>query len=127
MHDVYREAAFEDVCRILDYCHRHTIHNGGLFEVYSTPGTDIHMIIVNSCPEDGPLDQFRPLGAFYLNYLKPGSVSIENEDPAHDGMPSTRRHVAAIKQVIDLLLAEARPGVHIRFNDLPAVRSVAGG
>ncbi|MFQ5483359.1 MAG: hypothetical protein ACE5ER_11460 [Nitrospinaceae bacterium] len=100
MHTLYKNVEFEDARRILDYCHRHNIHNGGLFEVYSTPGADLHMIIVNSSPEDGPWESFRPLGAFYLNYLHPGSISIENEDPGHDGMPSTRRHVAAIKQVI---------------------------
>ena len=64
MHTIYREVGFEDACRILDYCHRNTIQHGGLFEVYSTPGSDIHMVIVNSCAQDGPLDQFRPLGAF---------------------------------------------------------------
>lgn len=124
MHTLYKNVEFEDARRILDYCHRHNIHNGGLFEVYSTPGADLHMIIVNSSPEDGPWESFRPLGAFYLNYLHPGSISIENEDPGHDGMPSTRRHVAAIKQVIKILIREGRPGVHIRFNDLPAVKAV---
>lgn len=124
MHTPYREISWEDACRLLDYCHRNTIHNGGLFEVYTTPGTDIHMIIVNACPEDGPADRFRPLGAFYLNYLKPGCISLEHEDPTENRPPEARRHVAAIKQVIDLLLTEARPGVTIRFNDLPAVRAV---
>lgn len=125
MHDLYKNIPFEDACRILDYCRRNTIQSGGLFEVYSTPGQDIHMIIVNSSPEDGPMEMFRPLGAFYLNYLHAGSVTIENEDPNHDSMPSTKRHVAAIKQVIDILIEQGFPGTHIRFNDLPAVNDLS--
>ncbi len=122
MHSLYRDVTFEDAVRILDYCRRNTIQQGGLFEVYSTPGQDTHMVIVNSSPEEGSADLFRPLGAFYINYLHPGALTIENEDPEHDSMPSAKRHVAAIKQVIDILVAEARPGVVIGFNDLPAIR-----
>ena len=80
MHEVFREVSFEDAHRILNYCLHNSIQRGGLFEVYTTPGTDIHMVIVNSCSENEPLEQFRPLGAFYLNYLRPGTISIENED-----------------------------------------------
>ncbi|MBI4382664.1 MAG: hypothetical protein HY579_01355 [Nitrospinae bacterium] len=123
MHNLYKNIAPEDMRRILDYCHRNTIKNGGLFEVYSTPGEDVHMVIVSSCSEDEPLERFRPLGAFYCNYLHPGSVSIEDEDPYHDGTPSTRRHVEAVKQVVDLLIQHGYPGVKIRFNDLPALRA----
>ena len=121
MHTLYRDVSFEDAKRILDYCRDHTVQRGGLFEVYSTPGADTHMVIVNSSPESGPQDLFRPLGAFYINYLHTGSLTIENEDPEHDGMPSTKRHVAAIKQVLDILIKEAHPGVQISFNDLPAI------
>ncbi len=124
MHSLYREVPFEDAVRILDYCRRNGLKEGGIFEVYSTPGQDTHMVIVNSCPEEGPTDQFRPLGAFYINYLHPGSLTIEDEDPHHDGMPSTKRHVAAIRQVIDILIEEGRPGVKIRFNDLPAIKNL---
>ena len=125
MHEVVREVSYEDAHRILNYCLHNSIQQGGLFEVYSTPGTDIHMVIVNSCSEDEPLERFRPLGAFYLNYLRPGTISMEQEDPTHDGMPSTRRHVAAIRQVVDILVEKGFPGVTIRFNDLPAVRDVS--
>ncbi len=124
MHNLYRDVAFEDAVRILDYCRRNTLQRGGLFEVYSTPGQDTHMVIVNSCPEDGSSDLFRPLGAFYINYLHPGSLTIENEDPDHDGMPSAKRHVEAIRQVIDILVEQGRPGVEIRFNDLPALQGL---
>ncbi len=121
MHVVYREVSVQDAHRILDYCRRHTIKEGGLFEVYSTPGEDIHMIIVNSCPEDEPLEKFRPLGAFYLNYLNPGTISMEEDDPHFDGAHERKYHVAAIRQVIDLLFQYAYPGYKLSFNDLPAI------
>jgi hypothetical protein len=49
-------------------------------------------------------------------------ISIEEEDPHFDGVQSRKRHVTAIKQVIDILLKEGYPGTHIRFNELPALR-----
>ncbi len=121
MHNVYREVSVQDAQRILDYCRRHTIQEGGLFEVFSTPGQDIHMVIVNSCPEDEPMDRFRPLGAFYINFLKPGTLSIEEDDPHFDGAPARKYHVAAIRQVIDLLFQYAYPGYELSYNDLPAI------
>jgi hypothetical protein len=127
MHVVYREVSVQDAHRILDYCRRNTIKEGGLFEVYSTPGEDIHMVIVNSCPEDEPLEKFRPLGAFYLNYLNPGTISIEEDDPHFDGAPARKYHVAAIRQVIDLLFKFAHPGYKLSFNDLPAIPSSPEG
>lgn len=124
MHHLYREVDFKDAVRILDFCRRNNVGAGGLFEVYSTPGQDTHMVIVNSCGEGDPSARFRPLGAFYINYLHPGALSIENEDPTHDGMPETKRHVAAIKQVIDILVEQAGPNVEIRFNDLPQLGGI---
>ncbi|MEE9258718.1 MAG: hypothetical protein V3U37_04165 [Nitrospinaceae bacterium] len=122
MFTVYKTASDEDICRIIDYCRTHTIKNGGLFEVYPGPDGDMHMVIVNSCPEDGPVDTFRPLGAFYCNYTGPGVIALEEEDPHFDGAENRKRHVEAVKQVIDILLKEARPGTKIRFNDLPALK-----
>ncbi|GEM_PF-377756 len=121
MHVIYREVSIEDAYRILEYCRHHNVQNGGLFEVYSTPGQDIHMVIVNSCPEDGPLEKFRPLGSFSINYLAPGTLTLEEDDPHFDGADSRKYHVAAIKQMIDLLIKYARPGHTISFNDLPAI------
>jgi len=121
MHTVYKEVSVEDAQRMLDYCRRHSVKEGGMFEVFSTPGQDIHMVIVNSCSEDEPLEKFRPLGAFYLNYLKPGTISIEEDDPHFDGAPARKYHVAAIRQVIDLLWEYAYPGHTLSFNDLPAI------
>jgi hypothetical protein len=122
MHVIYKAVSFEDVQRILDYCRRHTVKQGGLFEVYPSPEGEMEMVVVNSCSEDSTENELRPLGAFYCNYSGPGVISIEEEDPYFDGMESNRRHVKAIKQVIDILLQEGYPGTQIRFNDLPALR-----
>ena len=122
MHAVYKAVPFEDAQRILEYCHHHTVNNGGLFEVYPGGG-DMQMVVVNSASEDEePLENFRPLGAFYLNYVGPGVISIEEEDPHFDGVESRKRHIAAIKQVIDILLKQGFPGTRIRFQDLPALK-----
>ena len=123
MHSVYRTAPLDDVFRIVDYCRNYTVKNGGLFEVYPDPGGNLFMIIVNSCSESDSMDRFRPLGAFYCNYVGPGVITIEEEDPNFDGAESHKRHVVAIKQVIDILLKEGFPGTKIGFNDLPALKS----
>jgi len=123
MHSVYRTASLEDVLRIVDYCGNHSVKNGGLFEVYPDPDENLFMIIVNSCSESDLKYQLRPLGAFYCNYAGPGVITIEEENPHFDGAESRKRHVAAIKQVIDILLKNGFPGTHIIFNDLPALKS----
>ena len=117
MHAVYKAVPYEDVMRILDYCREHTVQNGGLFEVYPGGG-DLTMVVVNSSPLDEQDADHRPLGAFYLNYVSPGVISIEEEDPHFDGTESRKRHVKAIKQVIDILLQRGYPGTRIRFNEL---------
>ena len=91
--------------------------NGGLFEPindYNWEETDIRIdndLIAEvfktfdqynfTVREDEPLEKFRPLGAFYCHYLGPGVISLEEEDPHHEGMPSAKLHIKAIKQVID--------------------------
>ncbi len=117
MHAVYKAVPYEDVMRILEYCSANTVRNGGLFEVYPGGG-DLSMVVVNSGSTDGPVQDDRPLGAFYLNYVAPGVISIEEEDPHFDGEESRKRHVKAIKQVIDILLQKGYPGTRIRFNEL---------
>ena len=108
MHTVYKALPKEDVDRIITYCKNHTIHKGGLFEVYPDPDSSKTMVVVNSRPEDEPLEKFRPLGAFYCHYLGPGIISLEEEDPHHEGMPSAKNHIKAIKQVIDTLTTTRR-------------------
>ncbi|KMP10277.1 hypothetical protein UR09_06775 [Candidatus Nitromaritima sp. SCGC AAA799-A02] len=117
----------EDVLRVVEYCRQHTVKNGGLFEVYPGPDGNLFMVIVNSCSESESIESFRPLGAFYCNYAAPGALSIEDEDPYFDGVESRKRHVKAIKQVIDILLKEGYPGTRIRFNDLPALKNTQTG
>jgi len=122
MHSVYHTAPLEDIIRIVDYCRNCSVKKGGLFEVYPDPRENLFMIIVNSCSESDPMDQLRPLGAFYCNYVGPGVITIEEEDPHFDGVESRKRHVVAIKQVIDILLREGFPGTQICFKDLPALK-----
>ncbi len=110
LHTVYKALPIEDVDRIIAYCRDHTIENGGLFEVYPGPDGSMKMVVVNSSPEDEPLDQFRPIGVFYCNYLGPGIISLDEEDPHHEGMPSAKHHIKAIKQVIDNLIQPATGG-----------------
>ena len=123
MHVVHCTAPLEDVLRIVEYCRNYNVKNGGLFEVYPDPGENLFMIIVNSCSEMDPDYELRPLGAFYCNYAGPGVITIENDDPHIDGAESRKRHVTAIKQVIDILLKEGFPETHISFNDLPALKT----
>ena len=124
MHSVYRATSLQDVTRIVDYCRGHNIKNGGLFEVYPDPQKNLFMIIVNSCSESDSKHQLRPLGAFYCNYAGPGLITIEEEDPYFDGAESRKRHVTAIKQVIDILLKKGFPGMQISFNDMLALKSL---
>ena len=102
MHTIYKALAPEDVERIIAYCKEHTVQNGGLFEVYPGPDSST-IVIVNSRPENEPLEKFCPLGTFYCNYLGPGIISLEEKDPHHDSMPSAQNHIKTIKQTIDAL------------------------
>ena len=124
MHSVYRVASLKEVTRIVTYCRNNTVKNGGLFEVYPDPEKNLFMIIVNSCSESDSKHQLRPLGAFYCNYAGPGLITIEEEDPYFDGSESRKRHVSAIKQVIDILFKSGFPGTHLSFNDMPALKSL---
>ena len=99
MHTVYKALAPEDVESIITYCQDHTIKNGGLFEVY--PDGLVTTIVVNSTDE--PMEQLHPLGAFYCNFLGPGIISLEEQNPNHASMSSVQNHTKAIKQTIDSL------------------------
>ena len=104
MHTVYKALSREEVDRIIAYCKERTIPKGGIFEVYPDPDGLKTMIVVNSRPEDEPLEKFRPIGAFYCNYLSLGIISLEEEEPHHDGMPSAQNHIQSIKKTIDTLI-----------------------
>ncbi len=122
MHAVYKAVPLEDIQRIIDYCRDHMKNNGGLFEVYPGPEGNMAMMIVNARSGEEPLRALRPVGSFYCNFIAPGVISIEEEDPHFDGVETRKRHVQAINQVIDLLLKEGYPGNQISFNDLPALK-----
>jgi len=120
MHAVYKAVSLEDVLRVIEICRGHTINNGGLFEVYPGPEKNMAMMIVNARSREKTVNPLRPLGAFYCNFVAPGVISIEEEDPQFDGDASRKQHVQAIKQMIDLLLEKGRPGSRISFDDFPA-------
>lgn len=112
MHTVYKALAPEDVELIIAYCQDHTIQNGGLFEVYPDPDRSVITVVVNSRQENEPLENFRPVGAFFCNYLGLGIISLEEEDPHYDGMASAKNHIKAIKQTIDTLISSTQRGAH---------------
>ena len=111
MHTVYKAVSPEDMNRILAYCQQHA-----LFEIY--PGEEglQKTVIVNSSQENEPLENFKPLGSFYCNYLGEGIISLDQEESGYDAMPSAQKHVVAIKQVIDILIKKAYPGVQLQFH-----------
>jgi hypothetical protein len=110
LHTVYKALTPEDVELIIAYCHDHTIQNGGLFEVYPDPDGSVTTVVVNSRRKNEPLERFRPVGAFFCNYLGPGVISLEDEDPHYDGMESGKNHIKAIKQTIDTITFTTQRG-----------------
>ena len=101
--------------RVLSYCKENTRKKGGPFEIYSG-GNDSHiMVIINSHHENEPLEKFKPLGSFYCNYMGEGIISLDEEESHYDAMPSAKKHIKAIKQVIDILIEQAYPGAQLKF------------
>jgi hypothetical protein len=96
--------------RILAFCKEHI-----LFEIYPGEEDSQKMVVMNSRQENEPLEKFKPLGAFYCNYLGEGIVSLDQEESDYDAMPSAQKHVEAIKQVIDILIEKAHPGAQLQF------------
>lgn len=122
MHAVYKAVPLEDVQRVIDYCRDNKKQGSDLFEVYPGPEKGMAMMIVNAISGEDSLGSLRPVGAFYCNFVGPGVISIEEEDPHFDGATSRKQHVQAIKQVIDILLKEGFPGNQISFNELTALK-----
>jgi hypothetical protein len=112
LHTLYKALAPGDVELIIAYCQYHSIQNGGLFEVYPDPDGSVTTVVVNSRQESEPLENFRLVGAFFCNYLGPGIISLEEEDPHYDGMASAKNHVKDIKQNIDILISNIRGHTH---------------
>ena len=115
MHTIYKAVSPDEMNRVLAYCKQHTLKNKGPFEVY--PGEEISqiMVIVNSRQENEPLENFKPLGAFYCNYLGEGIISLDQKETDYDAVPSTKKHEQLLKQVIDILIDKARPGLELHF------------
>ena len=101
--------------RILVYCKQHTLKNKGPFEIYSGAEDFQIMVIVNSGQDNEPLEKFKPIGAFYCNYMGEGVISLDDEEPDYDSMPSAKEQIKAIKQVIDILIEKAYPGAKLKF------------
>ncbi len=118
MHTIYKALPPEEIERIIGYCKDHTVQKGGLFEIYPGENESEKMVVVNSRPGSEPLEKFCPLGTFYCNYLGPGIISLEEDDPNHDSMPSAQLHIQAIKQTIDILIEKGYPGAKICFKNL---------
>lgn len=117
----YKKVSSDDIERITAYCRANSVQNGGPFEVYSDPESEgCVMVVVNSKSRGRAIAKICPVGSFYCNYLEPGIISVD-EDPRHDVTEDRKRHVAAIKRVIDILLRQARPGVQIEFDGLPGL------
>ena len=115
MHTIFKAVSPDEMNRILAYCKQHTLKNKGPFEVY--PGEEISqiMVIVNSRQENEPLEKFKPLGAFYCNYLGEGIISLDQKETGYDAMPCAAKHEQLLKKVIDILIEKARPGVQLQF------------
>ena len=96
--------------RILAYCKQHA-----LFEVYPSEEGLQKTVIVNSSQANEPLENFKPIGSFCCNYLGEGIISLDQEESSYDAMLSSQKYVAAIKQVIDILIKKAHPGVQLQF------------
>ena len=110
LHTIYKAISPEAMERILAYCKQHA-----LFEIYPGEEGSQKTVIINSRQESEPLENFKPLGAFYCNYPGEGIISLDQEESDYDAMPSAQKHVAAIKQVIDTLIEKAHPGAQLQF------------
>ena len=80
--------------RILVYCKQHTLKNKGPFEIYSGAQDLQIMVIVNSGQENEPLEKFKPIGAFYCNYMGEGIISLDQEEINYDAMPLSLIHIS---------------------------------
>lgn len=104
MHTVYKTLQEEDISKIINLCRRNSVKKGGVFEVYPGEKKETWTVIANSALHKDTNPALIPLGIFYINMAGEGILSIEDEDPKYDGMPSTGQHVKATKKIIDRLL-----------------------
>ena len=104
--------------RIVAFCKENTCKKGGTFEIYPDEINSQIMVIVNSSHEKESKEKLKPLGSFYCNYMGEGIISFDQPEADYDTTPSVKEHIKAIKQVIDILIEKAYPGVHLKFPSL---------
>lgn len=99
----------------MEYCRSHSREKADVFEVYRDPEVEGRTLVIVNSETTAEGGKLLPIGAFYCNYLGPGVISLDDENPQYDGMKSRKLHIAAVKRVVDLLLASARPGIRMDF------------
>ena len=104
--------------RVVTFCKENTCRRGGAFEIYPGESDSEKMVVINSHHENEPMEKFKPLGSFYCNYMGEGIISLDEKETDYDSMPSAKEHIKAIKQVIDILIEKAYPGVPLKFPSL---------
>ena len=104
--------------RVLSYCKENTHKKGGPFEIYPGEINSQIMVLVNSNHEKKSIEKLKPLGSFYCNYMGEGIISFDQAEADYDAIPSAKEHIKAIKQVIDILIEKAYPGVPLKFPSL---------
>ena len=116
MQVLYRKERFEDIERIIAWCRKNNRTVGGPFEVYTDPGgINRFMVAVNLLSAKKSVPQ--PLGAFYCNYLEPGTISFD-KGQNHEETGAAIEKIGRIKSTIDLILKEAQIGKTIDFTGI---------
>ena len=118
LHTVYKAISPAEMERVVAYCKENTRKKGGPFEIYPDEINSQIMVIVNSSHEKGSIKKLKPLGSFYCNYIGEGVISFDQAEADYDITPSAKEHIKAVKQVIDILIEKAHPGVHLKFPSL---------
>ncbi len=118
LHTVYKAISPEEMERVLSYCKENTCKKGGPFEIYPGEINSQIMVLVNSNHEKKSIEKLKPLGSFYCNYMGEGIISFDQAEDDYDAIPSAKEHIKAIKQVIDILIEKAYPGVPLKFPSL---------
>ena len=118
LHTVYKAISPEEMERVLSYCKENTRKKGGPFEIYPSEINSQIMVVINSHHESEPMVKFKPLGAFYCNYIGEGIISFDQAEADYDVIPPAKEHIKAVKQVIDILIEKAYPGAHLSFPEL---------
>ena len=118
LHTAYKAISREEMERVLSYCKENTRKKGGPFEIYPGEINSQIIVLVNSNHEKKSIEKLKPLGSFYCNYMGEGIISFDQAEADYDTTPSVKEHIKAIKQVIDILIEKAYPGVPLKFPSL---------